>query len=73
MKTEIEEAAEANGISEKTLYRAKRDLKVEAKKDRKTPEGPWSWQLGRATFADTEAATRWPDGQTRWPVRKLAI
>jgi putative DNA primase/helicase len=31
-KAEIEEAAEANGIAERTLFRAKSELKVEAKK-----------------------------------------
>lgn len=45
LKTEIEEAAEANGISTKTLYRAKDMLKVEAKKDRTKPSGKWTWEL----------------------------
>jgi putative DNA primase/helicase len=45
LKTEIEEAAEANGISEKTLYRAKKDLGVEAVKDRTKSDGKWYWQL----------------------------
>jgi hypothetical protein len=31
-KAEIEEAAEANGIAERTSFRAKSELKVEAKK-----------------------------------------
>jgi hypothetical protein len=47
LKTEIMEAAEANGISEKTLYRAKTQLKVEAEKDRTTHGGKWSWRLPR--------------------------
>jgi hypothetical protein len=33
LKTEIEEAAEANGISERTLFNAERDLGIEARKD----------------------------------------
>jgi putative DNA primase/helicase len=45
LKTEIEEAAEANGIAEKTLYRAKSDLKVIAVKDRTKHEGKWTWEL----------------------------
>jgi hypothetical protein len=45
LKTEIEETAKANGISERTLFRAKRDLKVRADKDRTKPDGKWTWQL----------------------------
>ena len=44
-KKEIEEAAEANCISDATLRRAKDDLNVEANKDRTTPNGPWTWRL----------------------------
>jgi hypothetical protein len=40
-KTEIEEAAKAEGISERTLYRAKRELKnIMAKKD--AVDGKWT-------------------------------
>jgi putative DNA primase/helicase len=43
-KTEIEEAAKAEGISERTLYRAKRELKnIIAKKD--ATDGGWTWRL----------------------------
>ena len=42
-KTEIEEAAKANGIAERTLFRAKNDLNVMAKKD--APDGGWTWRL----------------------------
>jgi hypothetical protein len=42
-KTEIEEAADANCISERTLRRAKTDLGVMAKKD--GPDGSWTWRL----------------------------
>jgi DNA polymerase I len=43
-KTEIEEAAKAEGISERTLYRAKRELNnVIAKKD--AADGRWTWRL----------------------------
>jgi hypothetical protein len=41
-KAEIEDAAEGNGIALRTLERAKRDLKIVA---RKTPHGGWTWQL----------------------------
>jgi AAA domain len=43
LKTEIEEAADANGISERTLARAKGELGVMAKKD--GPNGAWTWRL----------------------------
>jgi putative DNA primase/helicase len=43
LKTEIEEAAEANGIAERTLIRAKDDLQIEAKKD--GAGGKWRWHL----------------------------
>ena len=45
LQTEIKEAAEANGISARTLFRAKKDLKVRADKDRTKPDGKWTWQL----------------------------
>jgi hypothetical protein len=45
LSTEIEEAAKANGIAERTLFRAKSDLRVVAIKDRSNPRGPWLWQL----------------------------
>ena len=44
-KTEIEEAAEANSIFEKTLRRAKVALGVVAEKDRSKPDGKWYWKL----------------------------
>jgi len=42
-RTEIEEAADANGISERTLFRAKADLQVMAKRD--GAGGCWTWKL----------------------------
>jgi hypothetical protein len=36
---EIEEAAEADGISRRTLFRAKKELGVKAKKE----DGGWHW------------------------------
>jgi hypothetical protein len=43
-KTEIEEAAKTEGIAERTLYRAKRELKnTIAKKD--GAHGGWTWRL----------------------------
>jgi DNA repair protein RadA/Sms len=41
LKSEIEEAAEANGISERTLFRAKGELGLMAKKD--GANGAWRW------------------------------
>jgi putative DNA primase/helicase len=43
LKGDIEDAAEGNGISERTLFRAKADLNIEAKKD--DPQGGWRWHL----------------------------
>ena len=45
LKTEIEEAAEAEKISEITLRRAKKKLKIRAEKDRSTADGGWYWIL----------------------------
>jgi hypothetical protein len=42
-KTEIEEAAEGNGIAERTLFRAKAELKIIAKRD--GSDGSWTWRL----------------------------
>ena len=44
-KTDIDEAAEANGIAKRTLDRAKAELNVEAEKDRTSPQGVWTWRL----------------------------
>jgi putative DNA primase/helicase len=46
LKTEIEEAADANGISERTLFNAKADLGVVAKRD--GPDGKWRWHPPKA-------------------------
>jgi putative DNA primase/helicase len=43
LKTDIEEAAEANGNAERTLFRAKAELKIVAKKD--GANGAWTWRL----------------------------
>jgi hypothetical protein len=43
-KMDIEEAAAAEGISERTLYRAKTDLKIAAKKDGPMKDGQRTWQ-----------------------------
>jgi DNA polymerase len=40
---EVEEAAEANGIPRRTLFRAKGELGIRAKKD--GPYGTWRWHL----------------------------
>jgi AAA domain-containing protein len=44
-KTEIEEAADAHGISNRTLYRAKDDLHLIVEKERGRPNGKWIWRL----------------------------
>jgi DNA polymerase I-like protein with 3'-5' exonuclease and polymerase domains len=44
-KADIEEAADAEKISNRTLWRAKKVLKVRAEKDRSTAEGKWYWIL----------------------------
>ena len=44
-KTDIEEAAEAEKISDRTLRRAKKALKVRAEKDRDVKDGKWFWVL----------------------------
>jgi putative DNA primase/helicase len=44
--TEIEEAAEANGISWATMRRAKEELGIIAEKD-KSKDGKWYWKLPR--------------------------
>jgi hypothetical protein len=41
---EIEEAAAANGIAERTLYRAKAELKIRAVKDGPTKDGQRAWR-----------------------------
>ena len=44
-KEEIEEAAEAEKIADRTLWRAKKALKIQAEKDRTVPKGKWYWVL----------------------------
>lgn len=46
--SEIEEAAKANGISHRTLVRAKADLKISAKKSQEW-QGKWVWELPKGT------------------------
>jgi DNA polymerase-1 len=45
LQAEIEDIAKAEKISDKTLRRAKRDLKVRSEKDRTVKDGPWYWVL----------------------------
>jgi hypothetical protein len=52
LKADIEEAAEAEKIADKTLRRAKKVLKVRAEKDRSAAGGKWYWVL-----PDDEVAT----------------
>jgi hypothetical protein len=49
--TEIQEAANANGIAERTLDRAKRELGIKAEK--KGQSGPWQWRLPEAVKGAT--------------------
>ena len=44
-KTDIEQAAEAEKISDRTLRRAKKALKIRAEKDRDVKDGKWFWVL----------------------------
>jgi putative DNA primase/helicase len=43
LATDLKEAARANGVAERTLFRAKDDLGVRAARDGAT--GRWSWHL----------------------------
>jgi hypothetical protein len=43
--SEVDEAAKANGVCKRPLYRAKNDLNIIAKKDNSTPDGVWTWRL----------------------------
>jgi hypothetical protein len=57
-RADIEEVAEAEKISDRTLRRAKKALKIRAEKDRTVIEGKWFWMLpeegGTATESDQE-------------------
>jgi hypothetical protein len=43
LQSEIQDAAEGNGIAKRTLERAKRELGIKAEKD--GTAGRWSWRL----------------------------
>ena len=45
LQIEILEAAEAEGVSVRTLHRAKKELDVKAVKDRSKADGKWTWEL----------------------------
>ena len=51
LKTEIEEAAKANGFAERTLCRAKSELSIIAEK--KGQNGQWQWRLPEIPTAAT--------------------
>ena len=53
LKTEIEDEAAANGITQRTLFRAKGELQITAKKDGEG--GKWRWHL------PAQPSTRWSD------------
>jgi hypothetical protein len=42
---EVIEQAKQNGIAEKTLRRAKRDLKIVSRKEKELSGGGWFWEL----------------------------
>jgi hypothetical protein len=48
-QSEVIDAAEANLISERTLRRAKDDLKIVSEKERGAPNGQWRWALPEQT------------------------
>jgi hypothetical protein len=37
--------AKQNGIAERTLYRAKQDLKIKSSKAKGVRDAPWKWEL----------------------------
>jgi putative DNA primase/helicase len=45
MADDLRDEAEANGISLRTLQRAKKELKIEANKERGNTRGKWLWSL----------------------------
>ena len=46
LRTEIEKAADANDITERTLRRAKTDLNIVAEReDPRDPKSKWMWRL----------------------------
>jgi hypothetical protein len=53
-KEDIEEAAEAEKIADRTLWRAKKALKVQAEKDRTVPKGKWYWVLPPEDAVDSD-------------------
>jgi len=61
VKAEIDEAAEANGISERTLFRAKDELGVMAKKD--GPNGAWTWRLAEEAAKKVASERVWQSWQ----------
>jgi putative DNA primase/helicase len=46
-RKEIDDAAEGNGIAERTLFRAKKELNIIAKRD--ADDGGWTWRLPERT------------------------
>jgi hypothetical protein len=53
-KEDIEEAAEAEKIAARTLWRAKKALKVQAEKEQGVPQGRWFWVLPPDDIASDE-------------------
>jgi hypothetical protein len=53
---EVIKAAKANGVSMRTLHRAKNESGITVKKDNSTPDGKWSWYLPECTDVGGENA-----------------
>jgi hypothetical protein len=62
-RVDIEEAAEAEKISERTLRRAKTALKIRAEKDRTAADGKWYWVLPEKDNAAAGSGDDLLDGQ----------
>jgi hypothetical protein len=45
LKTDIEEAGDAHGISNRTLFRAKDELGIIVEKGKGVTHGKWTWRL----------------------------
>ena len=50
---EIVEEAKQEGIAEKTLRRAKKELGIKSRKEHGRTDGPWMWELPPRKMAHT--------------------
>lgn len=61
LSTELFKAAKANGVCERTLYRAKRRLGIKARKvGQPGKKGAWYWSLPEEEWTESKAATTAP-------------